>query len=72
MGIWFSFVDMLKPSLYVTKKSEFSVAYRDSGLLQKVWACGKVSKLERLGLCGFCVRGAFIYAKRVPLIPYVV
>ena len=42
-------VCMIKPLVYVTERSEYCVAYRGSGLLQKVWACRNTSKRERLG-----------------------
>ena len=48
------------------------MSHRGSSLIQKILACGNTSKRERLGLCGFCVCGACIYGKQVPLIPYVV
>ena len=65
-------VCMLKPLVFVTKRSEHCVAYRGSRLLQKVWACGNTAKREKLGFCGFSVCGACIYGKLIPLIPYVV
>ena len=58
--------------MYVTKRSEYCVEYRGSGLPQKVCAVGKTSNLERLGLFGCCVWGAETWGYSVPLIPEVV
>ena len=63
---------MLKPSVYVTKRSEYCVEYSGSGLQQNVCAVGNISKRERLGLFGFCVWGAETYGCSVPLMPEVV
>ena len=46
-------VCMLKPLVYVTKRSEYRVVKRGSGLPQNVRAFGKTSKRERLELLGF-------------------
>ena len=51
-------VCILKPSVYVTKRSEYCVEWSASGLPQKVCAVGKTSKRERPGLLGCCVWGA--------------